>query len=172
MTRTVVSPPKVSHMSSLHLCSKLHCNSLFVCLFVCLFFEFFVALKNVSLIWRRHHCRWRAANFDLCSAHMAIEQWGFFSVPHLLKHGSSFYNCHLRGPVTLTPNAERLAVELYSCFNDLGLSWLVFNTQPSTCGANALIDCDIAAVIVPVDYYITVGIINIKTMRRKLLEIQ
>ena len=45
---------------------------------------------------------------------MAIEQWGFFSVPHLLWHGSSVYNGHLRGPVTLTYIAER--------FSDLGLS--------------------------------------------------
>ena len=28
------------------------------------------------------------ANFDLCSALMAIEQWGFFSVSHLLWHGT------------------------------------------------------------------------------------
>ena len=26
--------------------------------------EFFVPLKIFSLIWRCHHCRWRAANFD------------------------------------------------------------------------------------------------------------
>ena len=38
---------------------------------------------------------------------MAIVQWGFFSVPHLLWHEASFYDGHLRGPVTLTPNAER-----------------------------------------------------------------
>ena len=37
-------------------------------------------------------------------------QWGFFNVPHLLWHGPSLYN--LRGPVTLTPVAERFAVEL------------------------------------------------------------
>ena len=30
--------------------------------------------------------------FYLCSALMAIEQWGFFSVPHLLWHGASVYN--------------------------------------------------------------------------------
>ena len=40
------------------------------------------------------------------------EQWGFFSVPHLLWHGASVFNGHLRGPVTLTPIAERSAVEL------------------------------------------------------------
>ena len=38
--------------------------------------------------------------------------WRFFSVLHLRWHGASVYNGHLRGPVTLTPNAERLAVEL------------------------------------------------------------
>ena len=39
------------------------------------------------------------------------ELWGFFSVSHLLWHGTLVYNVHLRGPMTLTPNAERLAVE-------------------------------------------------------------
>ena len=43
---------------------------------------------------------------------MAIEQWGFFNMPHLLWHWPTLYNGHLRGPVTLTPFAERLAVEL------------------------------------------------------------
>ena len=32
----------------------------------------------------------RAANFDHCSALMAIEQWGFFSVQHLLDTGYPF----------------------------------------------------------------------------------
>ena len=83
---------------------------IFAIYFVCLWF--FFPLENFSLIWRLHHCQWRAANFDLCSALMANEQWGFFSMPHLLWHGTSVYNDHLRGPVTLTLIAERLAVEL------------------------------------------------------------
>ena len=33
----------------------------------------FVPLENFSLKYRRHHYRWRAANFDLYSALMAIE---------------------------------------------------------------------------------------------------
>ena len=69
----------------------------FVCLFVCLFV---VPIKNFSLIWRRHHYRWRTANYDPYSALMVIEQWGFFSVPHLLWHWASVYNGHLWGPVT------------------------------------------------------------------------
>ena len=43
---------------------------------------------------------------------MAIEQWLFFNVPHLLWHGPNLYNGQLRGPVTLSINAERLTVEL------------------------------------------------------------
>ena len=83
------------------------CGWLFVCL------GFIVPLENFSLIWRRHHCWWRAANFDLCSTLMANEQWRFFnSMPHLLWHGASVYNGHLQGPVTLTPIAERLTVKL------------------------------------------------------------
>ena len=48
-----------------------NCNS-FVCLFACL--EFFVPLKNFSLICTCHHCRWRTSKFELYSALMAIEQ--------------------------------------------------------------------------------------------------
>ena len=69
-------------------------------MFDCLGF-FFVPLENFSLIWRRHHCRWTAANFDLCSVLMVIEQRGFFSVPHLLWHRAYVYNGHLRGDVHL-----------------------------------------------------------------------
>ena len=45
------------------------------------------------------------------SALMAIEQRGFFSVPPTVTI-LAVYNGHLQGPVTLTPIAERLAVEL------------------------------------------------------------
>ena len=71
---------------------------LLICLFVCLtcLFGYIVPLENFSLIWRRHHYRWRAVNFDLCSTLMAIEQWRFFSVPHLLCiYCASVYNGHL-----------------------------------------------------------------------------
>ena len=43
---------------------------------------------------------------------MTSEQWCFFSVPHLLWLGASVYNGHLRGPVTLTPIAKRITVEV------------------------------------------------------------
>ena len=73
---------------------------------------FIVSLEDFSLISRCHYYRLRAANFDLCSALMAIEQLGFFSVPSLLWLETSVYNSYIRGPVTLTPIVERLAVEL------------------------------------------------------------
>ena len=49
--------------------------------------------------------------FYLCSALMAQEKWGFFNLPHIRWHGAFVYNGDLRGPVTLTPVAERLTVE-------------------------------------------------------------
>ena len=48
--------------------------------------------------------------FNLCTALMAIERRGFFSVPLLLWHWTSVYI--LPEPVILTPIAERLAVKL------------------------------------------------------------
>ena len=79
-------------------------------LFVCL--GFLVILENLSLIWRRRHCRWRAANFNLYSALIVIVKWGIFSVSHLLWQGASSYHRHLQWPVTFTPIAERLPVDL------------------------------------------------------------
>ena len=109
---------------------------------------YFVPLENFSLVWKRHHCRWKAANFDLCSALMAIQQWGFFSVPHLLWHGASVYNGHLRWPVTLTPIAERLAVELsLPVFTAKVCCGWDSNTQPSACKENALTYCATAVAI-------------------------
>ena len=84
-------------------------HTLYSVFFVCL--GFIVPFEKFSLIWRSHHFQWRAAKFYLCSA-LSIEQWGFFSVPHLLWHGSSIYKGNLQGPVTLTSVAEHLAVEL------------------------------------------------------------
>ena len=56
---------------------------------VCL--GFIIPHENCSLIWRRHHYRWRAENFNLCSALIANEQWGFLNLPHLLWHWASAF---------------------------------------------------------------------------------
>ena len=62
-------------------------------IFVCLFVGVFVPFENFSLIWRRHHYRWRAANFYPSSTPTVIEQWGSLA-PHLLWHWTSVYNGH------------------------------------------------------------------------------
>ena len=117
-------------------------------LFVC-FFGFIVPLENCSLIWRRHHYRWRATNFDIILAVMPIEQWEFFRVSHLLWHVASIYNDndHLRGPLTLTLIAKRSAVGLSllflrTCVCD---GW-DSNIQRFACEANALTYCATTAV--------------------------
>ena len=107
--------------------------------FLFIYLGFFVPVDNFSLIWRRHHYRWRSANVDVYSVFMAIEQWGFFSVPHLMWHGPTLYSCHFRGPVALTPVAERLAVELSLpvLTSKVCRRW-DSNIQPSACETNAL----------------------------------
>jgi hypothetical protein len=45
--------------------------------------------QNFSFIWRRHHCRWRAAKFRPMLG--AFEQGGIFIVQHLLWHGASVF---------------------------------------------------------------------------------
>ena len=57
---------------------------------------------------------------------MAIEQWGFFSVPHLLWHWAYVYNGHLRGPVILAYWRAFSSEAVTACFYDLGLFRLGF----------------------------------------------
>ena len=108
----------------------MHIHILFIalynlCSFVCL--EFIVPLENFSLIWRRHHYRWVATKFDLCSVLMAIKQWGFFSVTHLLLwHGASVYDGHLQGPLTHLHRRAFRSAAVTTCFNDYGISRLGF----------------------------------------------
>jgi hypothetical protein len=40
------------------------------------YLQIYVPLKNLSLIWRRHHCRWRAVNLGLCLAFRAFSRAG------------------------------------------------------------------------------------------------
>ena len=80
--------------------------------------------------------------FDLCSALMAIEQWGFLSVSNLLWYGAYVCNGHFQGPVTLTPSAERLVVELsLPVFTTKICRGWDSNTQPSAVGANDITHC-------------------------------
>ena len=82
------------------------------CVFVCLFVFFFVPLENFSLIWRceglqiltysRH--KWQLSSEGSFACHIYCDTGHPFIIP--------VCNGHLRGPLTLTPIAERLAVKL------------------------------------------------------------
>ena len=50
--------------------------------------------------------------FYLCSALMVIEQLGIITFPHLLWHGRTLFNGHLRRAMTLEPVAKCLATDL------------------------------------------------------------
>ena len=121
----------------------------FVCLFVCLFVWGFVCLGGFFVRGFSTHSRIfhsyedvtiageRLHNLTYARHLWVIEPSGLLGVPHLLRHGASVYNGHLRGQVTLTSNPKRLAVEMsLTYFYDLSLS--DSNTQPSACEANAL----------------------------------
>ena len=111
-------------------------NMFLFCLFVYGFVCFRSQSRLFSLIWRRRNYGWRAANVDLCSALMAIEQWGFFSVPQLVWLGASIYNGHLQGTVPLTPIATCLVLELsLPVLTTKICRGLDSNIQPSACEA-------------------------------------
>ena len=119
-----------------------------IVLFVCLLFgvnrqtrEFFTNMETSPLLVK-------AANFDQCSALMAIEQSGSLACHTYWDTGHPFIMIIiLRGPATLKPIPERLEVEI---------SILVFtseicggwdsNTQTTACGPNALTHCATDAV--------------------------
>ena len=104
-------------------CFKCHHPSPTVCLFVCLWV--FVPLENFSLVLRRHHCRWRAANFDLCSALIAIEQWGSLACHTYCDTGHPFIMVISEDPwhnYCRTFSSETVTI----CFYDLGVSRLGF----------------------------------------------
>ena len=114
---------------------------------ICLF-GVFVTLQNNSLIWTRHLCRWMSANFDLYSALMAIDQWGFFSVSHLLWYGVR-YRLNWSSPRTHDTNTYCRAIgngAVTTCFYVLGLSSEHPTLNLPDCEANALIDFATAAV--------------------------
>ena len=110
------------------------------CLFVCLegggggssHSKIFYSFGDFTIVGER------LQKFHLCSAVMAIEQWGFFNVSHLLWHGPIVYNGQLREPLTLTPIAKHWAEELVL---PVLKTWSVTTgdrTPNPACEANAL----------------------------------
>ena len=53
-------------------------------------------LQNMSLKCKRHHCRWRAAQFRRCSSYMTFDQEARFIVPHLLWQITMVLSGHMR----------------------------------------------------------------------------
>jgi hypothetical protein len=62
------------------------------------YLRFYAPLKNISLIWRRHHCRWRAAKIRPMLGAQGLWAGGIFIVPHLLWHGTSVFPVSSEGP--------------------------------------------------------------------------
>ena len=100
-------------------------------------FRVLVLHERCSLIWRSHHYRWLAANFDLHTVFIDIAQWEFVSVPNLLWNGTYNFNGYLWGYMTLTLVAERLAAELPIT----AISFMFFTAGFSACEAYTLTDC-------------------------------
>ena len=104
----------------------------FVCLFVFVFRNVTNAREGLQIL--------------TCARHSWPLSSKGFSMPRLLWHKASVYNGHPRRPPTLTPIAERLAVELsLPVFTSSFCRDWDSNTQPSASEANALAHCATAA---------------------------
>ena len=92
---------------------------LFVCLFVCVLV---VSFRSRIFHWYGD-VTIMIANFDICLTLMAIEQWGFFSVSHLLWPGDPFI-------MVISEDAWHShllpSVSQWICFYDFGLPRLGF----------------------------------------------
>ena len=93
-----------------HACYMVYLNVINDCCLFCLFVWFFLSHSRIF--------RWYGdvtnTGEGLQILTYAWPSWSlsrFFSVPRLLWHKTSVHNGNLRGPVTLTPIAERLAVD-------------------------------------------------------------
>ena len=97
-------PQNVSHWYNLTITVTLFCLSKPACLFwhFCPTREFVTHMETSPLPVKGFKFF-----FYLCSALMASERWGFFSVPYLLWHGTFIIMV-----ILLTHIAERLAMEL------------------------------------------------------------
>ena len=74
-------------------------------------FVVFRPVENISLILRRHHCRWRAANLDLCLALMAFSSEGSLACHTCCDTGPPFLRSYPKDPWFSLLNAELLAKE-------------------------------------------------------------
>ena len=85
-------------------------------------FVVFRPVENISLILRRHHCRWRAANLDLCLALMAFSSEGSLACHTCCDTGHPFLRSSPRTRDIHTCCRAFGSGTVTTCVNDLGLS--------------------------------------------------
>ena len=85
-------------------------------------FVVFRPVENISLILRRHHCRWRAANLDLCLALMAFSSEGSLACHTCCDTGHPFLRSSPRTRDIHTYCRAFGSGTVTTCVNDLGLS--------------------------------------------------
>ena len=98
------------HWSGLIDWDQSHCHRsvAFICLLVHTGFFTSYIIENISVIYGDVRQHYRFLTYARHSLPLSSKD----SLPQLLWHRASVYNSQLRGPNTLTPVAERLAVEL------------------------------------------------------------
>jgi hypothetical protein len=82
-------------------------------------------VKNFSLIFRHHHCQWRAANSDSCIAlkPCACSSEGYFTCKKLSWHRTSVFMVKTKRPAILTSKWRASCEEpITTYFNALGLT--------------------------------------------------
>ena len=89
-------------------------------IFDCLFFGVFCHTREFYIYLETSPFLVKCCKFWPTLGTYGHWNWGFFSMPRLLWHGVSVYNGHIRGSLTLTPNAESLSVEL-------SLTWIIMS---------------------------------------------
>jgi hypothetical protein len=71
----------------------------------------YVTLKNFSLIWRIHHCWWRAAKFRPMLGAQGIWAGGSLSCHTCCSMGSWFFLSHLKESLIQSPLTTRMGMQ-------------------------------------------------------------
>jgi hypothetical protein len=90
------------------------------------YLRFYVPLKNFSLIWKRHHCRWMAAKCRPMLGAQGLSAGGIFIVPHLMWHRTSVFLVSSEGPPHLVSSYNTRGMwRIYSKPDPHGGPWVV-----------------------------------------------
>jgi hypothetical protein len=92
-------------------------------LFVCLFWAVRAIFKLPGCC---HYYQWQGCKFRPMLSAYGFEQWGFFYMPHLLRHRTSVFKIISERPVILTSEYTALGDgTITTYFNVLGLTRMV-----------------------------------------------